>query len=206
MLSETSFLSSGWATALTVTHVSLLGLFAWTRWCRAYGEKGPIQLAIKGLINYDQPASKRAFEFSPDRQYHPQTKALDLELGMKWIWWKALWWTCWQMWWNSVSPVISSASSVLEPCTINSTHGMLIRLSICSGKPTTPSILGKSSLLPHPRNGHSRITDLKDYPAQSHTDHSFYLLCFFPTGLLWWRWLKAVGTYTLPMEFPHPFS
>ncbi|EGG08988.1 uncharacterized protein MELLADRAFT_84289 [Melampsora larici-populina 98AG31] len=37
MLLESNFLSQGFAyTMLTATHVSLLGLFAWTRWCRAY--------------------------------------------------------------------------------------------------------------------------------------------------------------------------
>ncbi|EGG02550.1 uncharacterized protein MELLADRAFT_91322 [Melampsora larici-populina 98AG31] len=40
MLLESNFLSQGFAyTMLTATHVSLLGLFAWTRWCRAYASR-----------------------------------------------------------------------------------------------------------------------------------------------------------------------
>ncbi|KAG0142596.1 hypothetical protein CROQUDRAFT_13567, partial [Cronartium quercuum f. sp. fusiforme G11] len=66
MLSESNFLSRGFSTALTVAHTSLLGLFAWTRWCRAYGEKGPIRLVLNGLFNYDRPACKRASEITPD--------------------------------------------------------------------------------------------------------------------------------------------
>lgn len=66
MLSESDFLSRGFATMLTVTHVSLLGLFAWTRWCRAYDEKGPIHILLRGIANFAQPASKRSSEFTPD--------------------------------------------------------------------------------------------------------------------------------------------
>ncbi|MBW0476262.1 hypothetical protein O181_015977 [Austropuccinia psidii MF-1] len=66
MLPEDGFLSSSFSLFLLISHVLIILVFAWTRWCRAFEEDGLVKLLMRGLQNWNLPASKRPKELTPD--------------------------------------------------------------------------------------------------------------------------------------------
>jgi alpha-1,3-mannosyltransferase len=66
MISQSSFLSPGFASLLTALHLSTLAWFAWTKWSRAFGEDGLIPLVVRGLRNWRRPAAKRPNDLTAD--------------------------------------------------------------------------------------------------------------------------------------------
>ncbi|PLW48589.1 hypothetical protein PCANC_04893 [Puccinia coronata f. sp. avenae] len=66
MISQSSFLSPGFASLLTALHLSTLTWFAWTKWSRAFGEDGLIPLVVRGLRNWRRPAAKRPNDLTAD--------------------------------------------------------------------------------------------------------------------------------------------
>ncbi|PLW16770.1 hypothetical protein PCASD_17157 [Puccinia coronata f. sp. avenae] len=66
MISQSSFLSPGFASLLTALHLSTLTWFTWTKWSRAFGEDGLIPLVVRGLRNWRRPAAKRPNDLTAD--------------------------------------------------------------------------------------------------------------------------------------------
>ncbi|KAA1124448.1 dolichyl-P-Man:Man(5)GlcNAc(2)-PP-dolichol alpha-1,3-mannosyltransferase [Puccinia graminis f. sp. tritici] len=66
MVPQSTFLSSGFASSLTLLHLSTLVWFAWTRWSRASRGDSVISLLVRGLRNWNRPAATRPDQLTPD--------------------------------------------------------------------------------------------------------------------------------------------
>ncbi|EFP77390.2 uncharacterized protein PGTG_03346 [Puccinia graminis f. sp. tritici CRL 75-36-700-3] len=66
MVPQSTFLSSGFASSLTLLHLSTLVWFAWTRWSRASRGDSLISLLVRGLRNWNRPAAIHPDQLTPD--------------------------------------------------------------------------------------------------------------------------------------------